>query len=60
MRPSARAADRGVADDGWVVVSRPPKGRPSPPRIAGAHGYAPDALSMHGLFVAAGPRSGAG
>jgi predicted AlkP superfamily pyrophosphatase or phosphodiesterase len=45
----------GVADDGWVVVRRQPKDRPSPPRIAGTHGYAPDAVSMHGLFVAAGP-----
>jgi predicted AlkP superfamily pyrophosphatase or phosphodiesterase len=46
----------GVADDGWVVTRRPPKERPNPPRIAGTHGYAPDAaVSMHGLFVAAGP-----
>jgi predicted AlkP superfamily pyrophosphatase or phosphodiesterase len=45
----------GVADDGWVVL-RQRAGQPRPvPRSGGAHGYDPRALSMHGLFVAAGP-----
>ncbi len=46
----------GVADEGWVVIRRSdyaeywkhgPEG--------GQHGYDPDARSMRGLFVAAGP-----
>jgi predicted AlkP superfamily pyrophosphatase or phosphodiesterase len=45
----------GVADDGWVVL-RQRAGQPRPaPKSGGAHGYDPRALSMHGLFVAAGP-----
>jgi predicted AlkP superfamily pyrophosphatase or phosphodiesterase len=45
----------GVADDGWVVL-RQRAGQPRPEvRSGGAHGYDPRALSMHGLFVAAGP-----
>jgi predicted AlkP superfamily pyrophosphatase or phosphodiesterase len=45
----------GVADDGWVVL-RQRVGQPRPVvRPGGAHGYDPRALSMHGLFVAAGP-----
>ena len=45
----------GVADDGWVVL-RQRAGQPRPVvRSGGAHGYDPRALSMHGLFVAAGP-----
>jgi predicted AlkP superfamily pyrophosphatase or phosphodiesterase len=45
----------GVADDGWVVL-RQKAGQPRPEvRSGGAHGYDPRALSMHGLFVAAGP-----
>ena len=45
----------GVADDGWVVLRQRP-GQPRPVlKSGGAHGYDPRALSMHGLFVAAGP-----
>lgn len=45
----------GVADDGWVVL-RQKAGQPRPQvKSGGAHGYDPRALSMHGLFVAAGP-----
>jgi predicted AlkP superfamily pyrophosphatase or phosphodiesterase len=45
----------GVADEGWVVV-RQRAGQPRPTvRAGGAHGYDPQAQSMHGLFVAAGP-----
>lgn len=45
----------GVADDGWVVRRERPKPGDTPMKPGGAHGYAPDAESMHGLFVAAGP-----
>lgn len=45
----------GVADDGWVVRRERPKPGDTPMKSGGAHGYAPDADSMHGLFVAAGP-----
>jgi predicted AlkP superfamily pyrophosphatase or phosphodiesterase len=45
----------GVADDGWVVL-RQRAGQPRPVvRTGGAHGYDPREISMHGLFVAAGP-----
>ena len=45
----------GVADDGWVVM-RQKAGQPRPVlKSGGAHGYDPRALSMHSLFVAAGP-----
>jgi predicted AlkP superfamily pyrophosphatase or phosphodiesterase len=45
----------GVADDGWVIL-RQKAGQPRPvPSSGGVHGYDPRALSMHGLFVAAGP-----
>jgi predicted AlkP superfamily pyrophosphatase or phosphodiesterase len=44
----------GVADDGWSIAKQP-RPRSDTPRIGGMHGYAPDALSMSGLFVAAGP-----
>jgi predicted AlkP superfamily pyrophosphatase or phosphodiesterase len=47
-----------LADDGWRITSRPrlqedaKEGR----RAGGAHGYDTKFRSMHGLFVAAGPR----
>jgi predicted AlkP superfamily pyrophosphatase or phosphodiesterase len=48
----------GIADVGWTVTSRVRQQRRIndgvPPR-AGGHGYDPQALEMHGLFVAAGP-----
>jgi predicted AlkP superfamily pyrophosphatase or phosphodiesterase len=44
----------GLAADGWTLTTRE-RFRPSPgPR--GDHGYNPGYASMHGLFVAAGPR----
>ena len=48
----------GLADDGWTITTR---GRALATRVAGranggAHGYDPILKSMHGLFVAAGPR----
>jgi predicted AlkP superfamily pyrophosphatase or phosphodiesterase len=48
----------GVLDEGWTVTThereaaRPPDAAPR----NGAHGYDPQLRSMHGLFVAAGPR----
>jgi predicted AlkP superfamily pyrophosphatase or phosphodiesterase len=48
----------GLADEGWTVTSHARHlavsiaGR----REGGAHGYDPQLKSMHGLFVAAGPR----
>jgi len=47
-----------LADDGWTITTRTrhllasAAGRSS----GGAHGYDPKHKSMHGLFVAAGPR----
>jgi predicted AlkP superfamily pyrophosphatase or phosphodiesterase len=48
----------GLADDGWTITTR---GMALAARVAGranggAHGYDPTLKSMHGLFVAAGPR----
>lgn len=48
----------GLADDGWTVTSH---ARHLAVSVAGrseggAHGYDPQLKSMHGLFVAAGPR----
>lgn len=48
----------GLAEDGWTVTTR---GMALAARVAGranggAHGYDPTVKSMHGLFVAAGPR----
>ena len=45
-----------VAEDGWQITTRQrfrdlPLGR----RTGGDHGYDPRTISMHGLFVAAGP-----
>ena len=48
----------GLATDGWLITSHKrladdvAKGR----RLGGDHGYDPGLQSMHGLFVAAGPR----
>jgi predicted AlkP superfamily pyrophosphatase or phosphodiesterase len=48
----------GLADDGWTITSHKrfaddaAKGR----RRGGDHGYDPELQSMHGLFIAAGPR----
>jgi predicted AlkP superfamily pyrophosphatase or phosphodiesterase len=39
----------GVADDGWVVLTRPQR----PPR--GGHGYPPERPSMRAIFLARGP-----
>jgi predicted AlkP superfamily pyrophosphatase or phosphodiesterase len=49
----------GIADEGWFITSRRDMARwktgaRHPP--GGAHGYDPQFRSMHGLFVAAGPR----
>ncbi len=48
----------GLADDGWTVTTRARQARDREQgrRSAGAHGYNPAFPSMHGLFVAAGPR----
>jgi predicted AlkP superfamily pyrophosphatase or phosphodiesterase len=47
----------GLVEPGWLVAATRPAGpAPSPPRIGGAHGYAPWHRDMQGLFVAAGPR----
>ena len=48
----------GLAEDGWTITTR---GMALATRVAGranggAHGYDPALKSMHGLFVAAGPR----
>ena len=48
----------GLADDGWMITSHKrfaddkARGR----NLGGDHGYDPELKSMHGLFVAAGPR----
>ncbi len=49
----------GLADEGWNIASKRTVGRwgesdREPP--GGTHGYDPRLRSMHGLFVAAGPR----
>jgi predicted AlkP superfamily pyrophosphatase or phosphodiesterase len=48
----------GLAEDGWTITTR---GMALATRLAGranggAHGYDPTVKSMHGLFIAAGPR----
>ncbi len=49
----------GIADDGWYITARADadgwaeRDRQSP---GGTHGYDPRARSMHGLFIASGPR----
>lgn len=53
----------GIADEGWYVTSKREmarwgtEGRHAP---GGTHGYDPALPSMHGLFVAAGPRLASG
>ena len=51
----------GVADDGWIVTTRErlASGEPSEP-WGGTHGFDPSYRSMHGLFIATGPRFGSG
>jgi predicted AlkP superfamily pyrophosphatase or phosphodiesterase/heat shock protein HslJ len=52
----------GIADEGWTIMTRDrfaverASGRPP----GGGHGYDPSHPSMHGLFVAAGPRLASG
>jgi predicted AlkP superfamily pyrophosphatase or phosphodiesterase len=48
----------GLADDGWTVTTkeRLERDREQGRKSAGAHGFDPKYRSMHGLFVAAGPR----
>jgi predicted AlkP superfamily pyrophosphatase or phosphodiesterase len=47
----------GLADEGWTITSRMRhRLRSVAPRDRGAHGYDPRHKSMHGVFVAAGPR----
>jgi predicted AlkP superfamily pyrophosphatase or phosphodiesterase len=48
----------GLAEDGWTITTR---GMALATRVVGranggAHGYDPTLKSMHGLFIAAGPR----
>jgi predicted AlkP superfamily pyrophosphatase or phosphodiesterase len=44
----------GLADDGWMITSRARFAATRAPQ--GGHGYDPRFVSMHGLFIAAGPR----
>jgi hypothetical protein len=48
----------GLADDGWTITTRTRHLLASAAGLTdgGAHGYDPRHRSMHGLFVAAGPR----
>ena len=47
----------GIADEGWTITTRARHLLMSiAGRDGGAHGYDPRYKSMHGLFVAAGPR----
>jgi predicted AlkP superfamily pyrophosphatase or phosphodiesterase len=48
----------GLADDGWTITTRTRHLVASAAGLSddGAHGYDPSHRSMHGLFVAAGPR----
>lgn len=52
----------GVADEGWLVLTRAARERwvAGGGRPRGEHGYDPDARSMRGLFVGAGPGLAAG
>jgi len=48
----------GVLDEGWTMTThqRERDRKPDASPRSGAHGYDPRLKSMHGLFVAAGPR----
>jgi predicted AlkP superfamily pyrophosphatase or phosphodiesterase len=48
----------GLADDGWMITSheRLANALKKGDKMGGEHGYDPKYKSMHGLFVAAGPR----
>ena len=49
----------GIADEGWYITSKREVerwGQPGRHAPAGTHGYDARARSMHGLFVASGPR----
>ena len=49
----------GIADDGWNITTRrrqQEEERRDDPESGGTHGYDPKHRSMHGLFIAAGPR----
>jgi predicted AlkP superfamily pyrophosphatase or phosphodiesterase len=47
-----------LADDGWTITTRArrQRDRETGRRIGGEHGYDPRYRSMHGLFIASGPR----
>ena len=45
-----------LADEGWVITTRARFVRDSATFRGGSHGYDESAISMRGLFVAAGPR----
>jgi predicted AlkP superfamily pyrophosphatase or phosphodiesterase len=45
-----------LADEGWVITTRARFERDSATFRGGSHGYDESAISMRGLFVAAGPR----
>ncbi|MPZ17563.1 MAG: alkaline phosphatase family protein [Luteitalea sp.] len=45
----------GVVDEGWQLLPSLPRTRPAQPVTFGTHGYDPAVVSMHGIFVAAGP-----
>ena len=46
----------GVADDGWHVTTKEWLARERREVPGGNHGYDPKMRSMHGLFIASGPR----
>lgn len=49
----------GIADEGWYITSKGEVagwGRPDRDAPGGTHGYDPRLKSMHGLFIASGPR----
>ena len=49
-------ASSAIADDGWHVTTRAMHGSRRRAIPGGNHGYDPEHRSMHGLFIAAGPR----